>query len=218
MALNALSKAARGRPTAGRKVGFHVPLPASKRAREKSRDFTDQTFCRMYCKDSIGKFLGLPLANVRYIEADPEGTLISIPHQGPKVLRAVPDRVSARPYTILLQPGTLVTQKNYKWYLGENADDGIIDQVELKTLQFYLPAYMPIWRILDWLIGRKDTYVDDQGVSQALPGMTFTNYEKILALITPTQKTYNLESALYTNRVPPVDPVVLDPPIAAQGT
>lgn len=212
MALNAPSKAGRGRPTIGRKIAAHVPLPAGKKAAERNYDKTDQLFARLYAKDSVINFLGLPLANYRKLLTSPPGIGVDLPQQGNKVIRAVADKVSAREYTIILQPGTLVQQAQYKWYLGENPDDGSPDSVELKSLSFSLPAYMPVWRILDWLAGQMDTYQVGTGQSEALPGMDFTNYNKIIALVTPSQRTYPLESILYTNRVPPPIPTALDAP------
>ena len=216
MALSVPSKPARGRPTIGRKMAFHVPLPAAKNANQKNLDETDRVFCRMYCKDSVGFFLGLPLANYRKLLTDPAGSIVNLPNQGDKVIRAVADRTSARPYTITLEPGTLVKQAQYVWYSGVNQNDNVADEIELKTLQFYLPAYMPVWRILDWLAGKRENYDMSGGPSATLPGMTFLNYGKIIALTTPNERTYPLESILYQNRVPPPIAGSLDAPGPAQ--
>lgn len=212
MALSTPSKAARGRPSIGRKMAFHVPLPPGKKALERNFDRTDQLFARIYCKDSVGYFLGLPLANYRKILADPPGVGINLPQQGIKQIRAVSDRTSAMPYTITLQPGTLVKQGQYRWFQGETFDDGVADNVEMKTLQFYLPAYMPVWRVLDWLAGKRNNYDLVDGPSENLPGMSFDNYDRIIALTTPNDRTYGLESILYRPRVPQPIRNVLDPP------
>ena len=214
MALSPTSKPARGRPTVGRKLAFHVPLPPAKGAETKNFDDTDKQFARIYCKDSVGKFLGLPLANYRKLLTAPRdipGGEIG-PGGAAEVIRAVSDRVSAKPYTILLAPGTLVEQGKYVWYRGANADDGLPNAVELRTLEFSLPGYMPVWRLLDWLTGQRDTYDIGNGRSAVLPGMTFDNYSKIIALITPAQRTYPLASLLYEDRVPPPNPDGLDNP------
>lgn len=218
MALNAPSKPARGRPTIGRKIAFHVPLPPSKGADTKNFDDTDKQFARIYCKDSVGFFLGLPLANYRKLLTAPRP-----PAEGEEegdgaaeVIRAVADKVSAKPYTILLAPGTQVKQGKYKWYAGANADDGFPNEVEIKTLEFSLPGYMPVWRILDWLAGQRNTYDLGSGQSAELPGMSFDNYDKIIALTTPALRTYPLASILYDYRVPAPNPNIIDDPEAEQ--
>lgn len=202
MALAPSSKAGRGRPTSGRKMAFHVPLPASKSAALKSIDATDKIFCRAYMKDAVGYFLGLPLANIRLIEATV--TAQSVPLLGSvqeKQVRAVPDRVSARPFTLVLEPGTTVKAGEYRWYTG-GGDSIVNEEFEVKTLQIFLPNYIQVWRVLDWIAGARNTYRTGQGQSVVLPEMTVKNYNKIIAVTTPAQRTYALESILYDTRVP----------------
>lgn len=211
---NPTNKAGRGRPTHGRKIAFHVPLPPAKNAAEKNFDATDKLFCRLYAKDSVGYFLGLPLANYRKILAKPA---TEAGPNGPNapVVRAVSDRVSAREYTLTLAPGTAVDQGEYEWYKGVGGVLDIPKTLELKTLQFSLPAYMPVWRILDWIEGKKSTYSLGDGESEALPDMDFRNYGKIIAITTPSQRTYPIRSILYPQPVPKPDPLSLtnSPPV-----
>lgn len=213
MALNAPSKPARGRPTVGRKIAFHVPLPASKGSDTKNFDKTDQIYARIYCKDSVGHFLGLPLANYRKLLTAPKPPVGGGEGDGaPEIIRAVSDRVSAKQYTLTLLPGTTVKQGKYIWYKGEGADDGFPDEVEIKSLQFSLPGYMPVWRLLDWLVGHKDSYNNGTTDTEPLPGMNFENYNKIIALTTPALRTYGIRSLLYEDPVPPPIAGELDAP------
>lgn len=197
-------------------MAFHVPLPASKSAFEKSFDLTDRTFCRLYCKDSIGKFLGLPLANPRLILSDTTGTVIDTPQLGSKIIKAVPDRVSARPYTLLLQPGTTIRASTYTWFGADGAPGITTTNYQAKTIQIFLPSYMKVEMILDWLQNQVATYRVGDERSAPLPGITFENYHKIIALTTPSQRTYPLESALYEDRVPTATRGVLDNPQEAK--
>ena len=215
MPLAPTSKAPRGRPTKGRKMAFHAPLPPSKAAVAKAYDQTDRTFCRIYCKDAIGSFLGLPLANPRFILADPNNSLVDIPQTGDKVLKAVPDRVGAKPFTLLLQPGTVIRAATYAYYGPDGAPGITFNNFQVKTLQIFVPAYITVRQMIEWLQEGRKSYFIGEGQSGDLPGMTSVNYDKIIALTTPAQRTYTLESSMYPNRNPFRNRVTLDDPNTA---
>lgn len=195
----------RGKPTAGREFTAHAPLPPAKGAADKMVDATDKEFLRLRANDSLLNFLGLPLANIREIYANP-AEVTGPDGPNPRIRKVVADKISANPWTIILLPGTTIAQGKYVWYEGVAAPDAIPDAVELKTIQIFLPKYIQAWRVISWLkTGRNNYDKDDGTLSLNLQGMRSDNYDKLIGVTTPNGITYNWDSILYEDDAPDTD-------------
>lgn len=183
-----------GRPLRGSKFPFHAPLPASKRNRSllPPTDI-DYNFCRIFCKDSIANFLGLPRANYRTGifkgDAGNAGSRFSIN-----------EKVKANPYTLTLMPNTQVIQGKYD---GEAADGATTEAVVMKSLQIFMPSHIQVWRVLFWLTNETNYYLDDEGnqiiLTAYAPPATL---KSIMAVTTPSGRKYNLRTMLFPDAVP----------------
>lgn len=199
----------------GPKIPFYAPFPASKRAREDLSAATlDRQFARVLCKDAIGLFLGLVPAPYRISRFDdkPGGTVAG--NNGRRF--AINEQVSANPFKFFLIPGTQIEGAKVNFSTGAVP---VRRLYPVKSISVWMPGHVTINQVLFWINGLLNGYTEG-GVSRILPTVqngqpratTEANLKRILAVVTPNERKYNVRTVMIPDARPMIDPITTPTP------
>lgn len=197
----------------GPKIPFYAPFPASNRAiLDDSAADLDRMFARVLCKDAIGLWLGFVPAPYRVSRfddrADPNN-----PAKNIGKLFAINEKVSANPFKLFLEPGTIIEGAKVNFSTGTVPKK---EKYPVKSISIWLPGHVTVQHVLFWINGALRTYALANGAqSEPLPQVvggqeaakTLENLEKVLAVVTPNERKYNVRTVM----VPKSRPMVVPP-------
>lgn len=201
----------------GPKIPFYAPFPASKRAMlDGSAAPLDRIFARVLCKDAIGLWLGWVPAPYRVSRFDDTEEAGLAANAGK--LFAINEKVSANPFKFFVKPGTSILGHKVK-FSGSVVPPAA--QYPVKSISVWMPGHVTIQQVLFWINGNLRTYaLAGGGQSIALPNVeggqsvevTNANLNKILAVVTPNERKYNVRTNLIPNARPMILPGAAPPP------
>lgn len=196
----------------GPKIVFYAPFPASKKAKNDTGAAPlDRLFARVLCKDSIGTFLGFGPAPYRASIFKKKATATTAPNVGKTF--AINEKVSAKPFKFYLVPGTIV--KGAKINYAGGIISPIVDFTP-KSISVWFPGHVTVADVLFWINSGINGYqIGGTGALQLVPGQSggaggsqlVENLKKILAVVTPRERKYNVRTILVPNSRPMIRPL-----------
>lgn len=195
----------------GPKIPFYAPFPASKRAiLDDSAATLDRQFARVLCKDSIGLWLGWVPAPYRVSRFDDANDPTTANNIGK--LFAINEKVSANPFKFFLLPGTTIRGQKMDFSLGTSPAAA---DYPVKSISVWMPGHVSIQQVLFWINGNLRTYTLANGTqSEPLPiieggqaaGITAANLARVMAVVTPNERKYNVRTPMIPRARPMVVP------------